>query len=206
MHYHLFFSVMPRQAWSRYIRKRKIYLSEALLAKLDPVMPLIAQMFKNSIDEFNESIDRVVREKFTSVQPSVQWKFNEAAWHYQKTEHKQNGQPEIGEIVFDKVFPLYGAVDIRNSTAERNAALQKDLIVQFNVLLEVLRQLRHESGFGLIDEKIFVSKKWLEKIRDQSGFGEIIKLNDFLDNDLVPFLQQFRTGNRCLCFRYQQVF
>ena len=142
-----------------------------------------------------KSIDHVVKEKFTSVQPSVQWKFNEAAWHYKKTEHKQNGQPEIGEIIFDKVYPLYGAVDIRNSTAERNAALQKDLIVQFNVLLEVLRQLRHESGFGLIDEKIFLSKKWLEKIRDQSGFSEVIKLNDFLDNDLVPFLQQFRTGN-----------
>ena len=190
----VFFNNAPAGVVEIYSKKKNI-LSEALLAKLDPVMPLIAQMFKNSIDEFNESIDRVVREKFTSVQPSVQWKFNEAAWHYQKTEHKQNGQPEIGEIIFDKVFPLYGAVDIRNSTAERNAALQKDLIVQFNVLLEVLRQLRHESGFGLIDEKIFVSKKWLEKIRDQSGFGEIIKLNDFLDNDLVPFLQQFKSGN-----------
>src|SRR5688572_19609896 len=190
----VFFNNAPAGVVEIYSKKKNI-LSEALLAKLDPVMPLIAQMFRNSIDEFNESIDRVVREKFTSVQPSVQWKFNEAAWHYQKTEHKQNGQPEIGEIIFDKVFPLYGAVDIRNSTAERNAASQKDLIVQFNVLLEVLRQLRHESGFGLIDEKIFVSKKWLEKIRDQSGFGEIIKLNDFLDNDLVPFLQQFKAGN-----------
>ena len=175
--------------------KKKNILNEALLAKLEPVMPLIAQMFKNSIDEFNESIDRVVKEKFTSVQPSVQWKFNEAAWLYKKSEHRQNGHPEIGELVFEKVFPLYGAVDIRNSTVERNAALQKDLIVQFNVLLEVLRQLRHESGFGLIDEKIFVSKKWLEKIKDQSGFSEGIKLNDFMDNDVVPFLHQFRTGN-----------
>jgi len=175
--------------------KKKNILNEALLAKLEPVMPLIAQMFKNSIDEFNESIDRVVKEKFTSVQPSVQWKFNEAAWLYKKSEHKPNGHPEIGELIFDKVFPLYGAVDIRNSTVERNAALQKDLIVQFNVLLEVLRQLRHESGFGLIDEKIFVSKKWLEKIKDQSDFSEMIKLNDFLEHDLVPFLRQFKTGN-----------
>ena len=137
----VFFNNAPAGVVEIYSKKKNI-LDEALLAKLDPVMPLISQMFKNSIDEFNESIDHVVKEKFTSVQPSVQWKFNEAAWHYIKTEHKQNGQPEIDEIIFDKVFPLYGAVDIRNSTVERNAALQKDLIVQFNVLLEVLRQLK----------------------------------------------------------------
>ena len=190
----VFFNNVPTGVVEIYSKKKNI-LDEALLAKLEPVMPLIAQMFKNSIDEFNESIDRVVKEKFTSVQPSVQWKFNEAAWMYKQSEHKPNGHAEIGELTFDKVFPLYGAVDIRNSTVERNAALQKDLIVQFNVLLEVLRQLRHESGFGLIDEKIFVSKKWLEKIKDQSGFSEMIKLNDFLEIDLVPFLRQFKTGN-----------
>jgi hypothetical protein len=177
-----------------YSRKKNV-LHESLLAKLDPVMPLLSQMLKNSIDEFSDSIDHVVKEKFTSVQPSVQWKFNEAAWHYIMAEHKQNGQPEMEEIIFNKVYPLYGAVDIRNSTVERNASLQKDLVVQFNILLDTFKQLKKESGFGLLDEKIFLSRKWLEKIKDPSGFNEEVKLNDFLDNDIIPFLVQFRDGN-----------
>lgn len=175
--------------------KRKNVLNEALLAKLEPAMPLISQMFKNSIDEFNDAIDHVVKEKFTSVQPSVQWKFNEVAWHFIQNEHKLTKQPEIEEIMFDKVYPLYGAVDIRNSTNERNAALQKDLIVQFNTLLDVLRQLKHESGFGLIEEKIFLSKKWQEKIKNMEAFSNEIKLNEFLNNDIEPFLLEFRSGN-----------
>jgi hypothetical protein len=175
--------------------KKKNVLHESLLAKLDPVMPLLSQMLKNSIDEFSDNIDHVVKEKFTSVQLSVQWKFNEAAWHYIMAEHKQNGQTEMEEIVFNKVYPLYGAVDIRNSTVERNAALQKDLEVQFTVLLDTLKELKRESGFGLLDEKIFLSRKWLEKIKNPSGFNEEIKLNEFLDNDIIPFLVQFRDGN-----------
>jgi len=175
--------------------KKKNALNESLLAKLDPVMPLLSQMLKNSIDEFSDNIDHVVKEKFTSVQPSVQWKFNEAAWHYIMAEHKQNGQPEMEEIVFNKVFPLYGAIDIRNSTVERNASLQKDLVIQFNVLLETLQRLQQESGFGLLDEKIFLSRKWLDKIKNPDGFNDEVKLNDFLDNDIIPFLVQFREGN-----------
>ena len=85
--------------------KKKNILNEELLAKLDLAIPLLSQLFKNSIDELNESIDHFVKEKFTSVQPSVQWKFNEAAWHYIKSDHKKNGQPEINDIVFEKVYP-----------------------------------------------------------------------------------------------------
>ena len=175
--------------------KKKNFLNEEMLARLDPAMPLLSQLLKNSIDEFNDNIDRVVKEKFTSVQASVQWKFNEAAWQYIKFEHTKKGQAEPDEIMFDQVYPLYGAVDIRNSTIERNAALQKDLLVQFRVLLDTLQKLKKESGFGLIDEKIFLSGKWLEKIKSPSGAGEEIKLNDFLDNDIVPFLLQLKEGN-----------
>ena len=50
------------------------------------------------------------------------------------------------EIVFEKVFPLYGAVDIRNSTVQRNEALQKDLGVQFSILIETLEKLKEETG------------------------------------------------------------
>ena len=107
-------------------------------------------------------------------------------------------QSEIEEIVFEKVYPLYGAIDIRNSTVERNAALQSDLVIQFKVLLQTLQQLKKASGFALIDEKIFLAKKWLVKIKNAAGFNEEIGLNDFLDNDIIPFLVQFRDGNPSL--------
>ena len=180
-----------------YSEKKGIF-HESLLPKLDPAMPLLAQLLKNSIDEFDNSIDRIVKEKFTAVQPSVQWKFNEAAWHFIRDEDQQSKQREIEEIVFEKVYPLYGAIDVRNSTIERNAALRTDLRLQFTILLDVLTELKQESGFGLLDEKIFLTRKWLDKINSSSGFNQEVRLNDFLENNILPFLLQFKEGNPAL--------
>ena len=186
--------------------EKKGILHESLLPKLDPVMPLLAQLLKNSIDEFNNSIDHVVREKFTAVQPSVQWKFNEVAWHYIRNGMSESRQKETEEIVFEKVYPLYGAVDVRNSTIERNAAQRADLRIQFTILLDVLNELKHESGFGLLDEKIFLSRKWLDKINSSSGFNQEIRLNDFLENNIFPFLLQFKEGNPALASTVEKYF
>lgn len=175
--------------------KRKGLLNESLLSKLEPAMPLLAQLLKNSIDEFNGSIDKVVKERFTAIQSSVQWKFNEVAWHYLLNGKKQKGILETEDIIFEKVFPLYGAVDIRNSTVQRNEALQKDLGVQFSILIDTLEKLKEETGFGLLDQKLFSSAKWLQLINNPDGFSQEVKLNDFLENDIIPFLSDFKLGN-----------
>ncbi|PZR22531.1 MAG: GAF domain-containing protein [Citrobacter freundii] len=172
--------------------KKPGILDEALLSKMEPAMPLVSQLLKNTIDQFNDSIDKVIKEKFTAVQPSVQWKFTEVAWHYLQNEHQPQSRKETEDIVFEDVYPLYGAVDIRNSTVERNMALRKDLRVQFKALLSVLVKLKDATNFGLLDEKIFVSQQWLAKIEKDSGvFNQEIKLNEFLENDMIPFLLQF---------------
>ncbi len=170
-------------------------LDEALLSKLEPAIPLMAQLLKNNIDQFNNNIDQVVKDKFTAVQSSVQWKFNEAAWHYIRDGHVQDRQREIEDIIFEKVYPLYGSIDIRNSTVERNASTRADLAVQFNILLDVLNRLKEASGFGLLDEKIFLARKWRDRINDPSGIKQEVRLNDFLDNNIYPFLQKFKEGN-----------
>ncbi len=170
-------------------------LTEALLALLDPVIPLLSQLLKNSIGEFNECVNQVIREKFTSLQPAVQWKFNQVAWHYIRDMHLLQKRVDIEEIDFGNVFPLYGAVDIRNSTIERNAALIRDFKVQFNVLAGVLKELKQLSGFGLIDEKIFLTQTWMPILDGPSGGNQEIRLNDFFENNIHPFLRQFAKGN-----------
>lgn len=165
-------------------------LTKEVLLKLDPSMPLLAQLLKNTIDDFNKDIDKVIKEKFTALQPSVQWKFNEVALNYLQQKNSHPGSRETEDIVFDNVYPLYGAVDIRNSTIERNEAMVADLDVQFTILIDVLKKLKAKSGFGLLDEKIFQAEKWLSIIRTIAPFTDEIRLNDYLENDITPFLIQ----------------
>jgi hypothetical protein len=170
-------------------------LSEDVLPKVDPALPFIAQIFQKNINDFESEIEGVIKNHFTAMQPSVQWKFNEAAWNYIKESHLQGSHKEIETIAFEQVYPLYGAVDLRNSTVERNEALLKDLQVEFEVLIEVLTELKSNSGFGLMDEKIFLCQKWLEKIRFPEGFNQESRVNEFLENEIVPFLNDFKTGD-----------
>ncbi|MDH7459650.1 GAF domain-containing protein [Chitinophagaceae bacterium 26-R-25] len=175
--------------------KKEGVFTEGLLSRLDPAIPLISQLMKNTIDEFGNGLNKVIKEKFTAIQPSVQWKFNEVAWHHMRDVSQHVPNPEIEDIVFENVYPLYGAVDIRNSTIERNSALYKDMQVQFNILVKVLQELKKRSGFGLIDEKIFVTQQWIQKIAAVNEFNEEVKLNDFLENDITPFLINFTESN-----------
>jgi hypothetical protein len=115
--------------------------TDLMFSKLMFVMPYLSQILKMSIEKFNTSIDLIVKERFTVIQPSVQWKFNEAAWHYFRSheiEHKNTG---FEKITFKHVYPLYGAIDIRNSTTERNNALRDDLKYHFTLLKSLLQQI-----------------------------------------------------------------
>src|SRR6202012_711952 len=105
-------------------------LSKELLSKLDVVIPLLAQLLQHAIDEFDVRIKAIVKENFTSIQPAVEWKFNEIAWHYDRMQ-QQGKDPVLEAVYFKDVYPLYGAIDIRNSTIERNGALRRDLETQF---------------------------------------------------------------------------
>jgi len=178
--------------------KQKGLLDERIFTRIEPAIPLIAQLMQNSIDDFQRAINRTIRDKFTSLQPSVQWKFNEAAWKYLYRSKKGEKPGDIQKIEFRQVYPLYGAVDMRNSTIERNKALINDLSYQFNHLQEVLNALKEKSGFGLTDEFIFKCNKWLKVLRGVVTPNDEIRLNQFLNEEAHPFLEHFRETHPAL--------
>lgn len=171
---------------------QKGLLDEKMLSLLAPARELLAQLMQNSLTAFENEIEAVIKEKFTSLQPSVQWKFNEVAWHYLQRKRETPRTQELEEISFKHVYPLYGAVDIRNSTIERNAALHKDISLQFDVLLKVLQELKEKTSFWLLDEKIYAAKQWRDMIKPNASlFNQEARMNDFLENDIITFLVQF---------------
>lgn len=178
-------------------------IDERVLGKLDAALPLAARILHNDIEEFNSNIENVIREKFTSLQPAVQWKFKDVAWHYLRDKVAKPSSALIESIGFKDVYPLYGAIDIRNSTIERNAALREDLRLQFTVLIETFSILKQKLGFGLADEMVFKCKKMLARILDESTDNDEMKIREFLDTEVHPFLLHFKenrvtSGSRML--------
>lgn len=168
-----------------------ILLDQNILSKISPAMQLISRIFQNKIDEFNISIETVIKERFTSLQESVQWKFKEAAWHFLRDSNSDQ-LPMIGKISFPNVYPLYGAVDIRNSTSARNMALREDLRLQFDLILKILSELSQKSDLLLAEEMTYKCKIILSEIEESQENPDEMKIAEFLELDLHPFLRHFQ--------------
>jgi len=174
---------------------KEFAVDDRLISRLQPAMPLIGQLFQYSIEQFESIMDAVLKDKFTALQPSVQWKFNEAVWSYIKKNKNSNKPREIETVSFKNMYPLFGAIDIRNSTIERNLALQEDMRVQLENLIDTLNKLRNHVHLDLTDKFLFNCKDWLEKICDFATSNEEMQLNTFLEAEIYPFLSLVKTSN-----------
>jgi hypothetical protein len=165
-------------------------LTESTISRLEPATALVAQLLESNINEFESKIDSIIKEKFTPLQPAVQWKFNEAAFHYLRD--TANGQKtSIDKVLFKNVYPLYGAIDIRNSTVERNKALASDLKTQLQILGKTLLKLNDKLQISIIDELIFKCRKWGESLEEQSSTPDHNPVIYFLKHEVHPVLQHF---------------
>ena len=172
--------------------KKEGELTEQLLPRLDPAIPLIAQILQSTIEEFNLKIEEVVKEKFTSLQPAVQWKFNEAAWKFLKSNLKS---PKMEAIFFRDVYPLYGAIDIRNSTVERNNALRSDMQMLFDILLKTLKSIQKITNLPIIGELIYKCNRRFATVFSSESENESLNVNEFMQNEVDPLMSYFRRTN-----------
>ncbi len=176
--------------------ENRIVFYENLLSRLEFAIPHIAQLLQNSIEYFNACIDRVIKDNFTSIQPAVQWKFNETAWDYVKNPKSKRKQTGKSIISFKDVYPLYGAIDVRNSTVERNQALQQDMKRVLKLLLKILLTLDEKYPGRDWQELIDKANKWMLVVNDQINTSDEIMIDEFLERDAGLTLTHFKSENR----------
>jgi hypothetical protein len=159
-------------------------LNHHYIAKIENALPLFTLALEKTAENLETQIDKVIKQKFTAVQPAVEWKFTEVAWNYIK-KSKVSEDTKIEKINFEDVYPLYAAVDIRNSSAERSDAVQLDLIEQLNVAGTIVSRARKDIQFPLLEEIEFKIRKYIRAISDVLLSDEEIAIQDFLHGQVV---------------------
>jgi hypothetical protein len=99
---------------------------------------------------------------------------------------KKNDSALSKNVVFEQVYPLYGAIDIRNSTIERNQAIQKDLKQQLSLVADVLKQLQLHMQLPLLEGLEFKNENLRHSIEENMIAEDEIKINEFLHNEAGP--------------------
>jgi hypothetical protein len=158
-------------------------LSYRHVRKIQSAMQLFTFALEKSVETLELQIDKTIKEHFTAIQPAVEWKFTEAAFNY--LQHQQESDTaRIPNIAFNEVYPLYAAIDIKNSSLERNNAIQLDLLEQLNLAHKVLEVATFKMEFPLLQEIKFKIDKYITSATETLLSDDELMIYDFLQNHI----------------------
>ena len=166
--------------------------TEEMVSRIDVALPLFELAINRSWASLDAKLDKVIKEQFTAIQPSVEWRFTEAAYNF-LLRKEEDEDAKIESILFDNVYPLYGAIDIRNSSTERNKAIQKDMLEQLDMASAILKKAQKETDFPLLGEIKFKIKKYRHSVANIILSDDEIAINQFLKQEVVDLFDQLKT-------------
>ena len=172
-------------------------LNALTVTKICDVVPLLSVSLKRGRDEFENSVQSIIKEQYTSIHPSVEWKFVNAAYNI-ITQQEAGEKIEPEEIVFRNVYPLYAASDIRNSSVERNKAIREDLKNQLKLAKSALKLVHEEKKLPILEELGFRIRKMNDKINKALLSGDELTIIGFLQKEIEPLLNMMEEDDRAL--------
>ncbi|CAH0999020.1 hypothetical protein LEM8419_00313 [Neolewinella maritima] len=165
----------------------------ALNAFLETRFEEIRGLFRTAVERSREYIDNrievIMREQYTSLHPTVEWRFTEAAFNILK--RQEEGLPEVQEeIRFTKVYPLYGQADIVGSSNLRNAAIYQDLIDNLRAGRFFLLQALELVDFPIVNQAIMRLDGHLATTMEEFDNGHEVRFGEFIHKQLSPLVKQ----------------
>lgn len=159
--------------------------------KLEDVMPyIVAAVIRSKIEEEN-LVDAIIQHECTTIHPSVYWKFEEEAKRFM-VEDLEGGQPSFKEMVFKDVHPLYGQIDIQNSSNARNTSIQKDLVLQLTEIGKILQEANHKNNLPIYEELIFRIDTYVEEIREVLYTNSEQTIFEFVHEEINPIFKHLK--------------
>lgn len=159
-----------------------------ILLRLEYVRELMQVALQNYRQQMLNTVARLVKENFTAIQSSVEWKFNNAAIRYLLHQHSGNAA-KMDSVIFEDVFPLYGLIDIRNSSGERNRAVQEDMLQQLKWVKEIVEEVQQTLSYPLLLEIQSRIEKHIDSISDFLFAADEQVVQYFLRTEATELLQ-----------------
>lgn len=172
--------------------EQKVVFYEKLVSQLQNAIPLLAQLLQDSAEQFSLNINDVIKTNFTTLQKSVEWKFTEAAWHYLIEKSAGTAEPDIETIVFENVYPLFGSIDIRDSTIKHNEALSADMDHIISTLQHTVDELKSHIPKQQSNKLGTALKSWLRLFKMVKKTNDEIMFSNTLHGVVHPYLSQYK--------------
>lgn len=160
--------------------------------KLMEVLPLFSLALNRTIDDLNNKVQQTIREEYTAIHPSVEWRFRQAALRLIESERSgSHATPE--PIVFRDVHPLFSVADIRGSSTARNQAIQRDLVDQLIEARSVIDAARAVRPLAILANLAHRITRTVDTLREGVNAGDEAAILHFLQNDIEPLFEHLET-------------
>lgn len=155
--------------------------------KLEIVMPYLVDTIDRKLNEFQNRIQAVIQNNYTTLHPSVNWKFIREAKNYIQSTNA--GETYVlKQIKFKDVYPLYGQVDIGNSSVTRNQSVKNDLLNQLNQLILLVEKLPHFRSTMAAGESLSGLKTFVNELETGIKADTEQQIQHYLETRIYPLL------------------
>ncbi len=162
-------------------------ITELSAIQLMDVIALFSTAMKRTLDEREDRVQALIKQKYTSIHPVVEWKFRKTV--VDEALDSDEEKTESPGIVFDNVYPLYGLSDIRDSSVNRAAAIQADLVEQLGLALSVVVEASSYRPLPALDEIGYRIDRFVESAETEATTDIEISALDFLQADVEPLFE-----------------
>ena len=164
--------------------------------RLVDVVPLFATALKRNLDELEDRVQALIKRKYTAIHPAVEWRFREAALNYMEQRERGEVSPELDQIVFNDVYPLYGLADIRGSSRIRNEAIREDLREQLQLALDVINAAGQIRPLPALEQVGYLLTQHLDQIESDLRSDDESGVLGFLRSGVEPLFAEIEGYGR----------
>jgi hypothetical protein len=160
--------------------------------KLLDILPLFALAMKRSLEDIENKVQAIIKEKCTAIHPSVEWRFRQAAVNLLEKEMTDE-YAQMEEIKFKDVYPLYALSDIRHSSVIRNSSIQQDLKENLLLAKDVVSAAADNKKMPVLEHLKFRIDKRIMALEGGLSSGDEAGIVAFLKNDIEALFEKLGT-------------
>lgn len=173
------------------VSERKNELNSINAIKLDDILPYIVTTVERNRNDFENRVKAVIQSECTSIHPSVLWVFEKEAKKFIQ-DYDKDGLASFKDITFKDVYPLYGQIDIVASSEARNGAIQRDLMDQLDLILDIIEKAYKIEELPIYDQVKYRLSDFKKEIEDSLNASSEQKVFNLLQKEVNPLMSHLK--------------
>jgi hypothetical protein len=163
---------------------------------LDLILPYLVDTLERYKNDMQHQIEAIIQREYTTIHPSVYWKFRKEAQKYFQT-NNHNKDYIFKEIVFKEVYPLYGQIDIKGSSEHRNETVKEDLKNQLHTLLQIFENLKSNTNLVLLEQRKFELQTFFNDLDFPLKADTEQQIQRYIETEIHSILKNSKMNQEC---------